>query len=417
VTLLAEPEQFALEDRLGSLMGYVNAAAAALVAEIATVLTTEAWGVDGVRSPEHFVCWQTGVSQARARRLVAIASRRGELPQCEALFASGAIGEDAMAIITRHLPGWRDAECAAVAPLMTHSQLTKYCRVVPRKPAPEPAREPSTKFFEDDDGRFVLRTTADQDEGALLRKALEAARDDLFRTRHPDVAATTLARAGVTWHEALLWMAELALNALDPEVRRGGRASDRYQVLVHLDRRTADPKATLHLGPVIRDSLARYLACDASVSAVIWDGDRLVGINPRERTVNDRLRKVIEQRDRGCVVPGCTQTRWLHVHHIRHAEDGGLTIPSNLCCLCPYHHRLHHAGLLDIEGDPELPDGLTFRNQHGLEMRPPPRPGYDGPVDQPPPQLGIPNPQFTRPIGERVDWRGWMMMDEPPNPN
>lgn len=413
---MANTEQFALEDRLGSLTGYVNAATAALVAEIASVMANDAWEVDGVRSPEHFICWQTGVSHARARRLLAIAARHGELPRCEALFTSGAIGEDAMGLIARLLPSWRDEECAAVAPLMTYAQLAKYCRVSPRKPPPEPDRDPSTQFYDDDEGRFVLRTTAGPDEGALLRKALEAARDDLFHTRHPDVDDTTLARAGVTWHDALLWMAELTLNALDPAVRRGGRASDRYQVLVHVDRRAADPIATLHLGPVIGDGLAGYLACDASISTVLWDGDQLIGIHPRERTVNDRLRKVIEQRDRGCVVPGCTQTRWLHVHHIHHAEDGGLTVPGNLCCLCPYHHRLHHAGLLAIEGDPEVRGGLTFRNQHGVEIRPPTRPTFAGPVEHPPPGLGIERPQFTRPLAEKVDWRGWLMV-EPPSLN
>ena len=102
---MADPEQFALEDRLGSLIGYVNAGTAALVAELATVLATNAWAVDGVRSPEHFVSWQTGVSHARARRLLALASRHGELPECEALFASGS---DLLLMAVPDVFGWQD---------------------------------------------------------------------------------------------------------------------------------------------------------------------------------------------------------------------------------------------------------------------------------------------------------------------
>ena len=74
---------------------------------------------------------------------------------------------------------------------------------------------------------------------------------------------------------------------------------------------------------------------------------------------------------RGCVVPGCGRRRRLHVHHIVHDEDGGTTVPANLCCLCPAHHRLHHAGRLGIAGDPTKPDGLRFTDQSGRLIRGP----------------------------------------------
>uniref|UniRef100_UPI00111C4E20 HNH endonuclease signature motif containing protein n=1 Tax=Mycobacterium avium TaxID=1764 RepID=UPI00111C4E20 len=43
----------------------------------------------------------------------------------------------------------------------------------------------------------------------------------------------------------------------------------------------------------------------------------------------------------------------LHAHHLRHWEDGGPTELANLVLVCPYHHRLHHRGIITITGPAE----------------------------------------------------------------
>ena len=91
---------------------------------------------------------------------------------------------------------------------------------------------------------------------------------------------------------------------------------------------------------------------------------RPVSLGRSTRIVPTRLRQLIEERDRGCRVPGCTATR-VQIHHVRHWEDGGVTAPSNLVALCHRHHRLHHGGGLQIDGDPERPDGLVFVDRFG----------------------------------------------------
>jgi len=53
--------------------------------------------------------------------------------------------------------------------------------------------------------------------------------------------------------------------------------------------------------------------------------------------VSDRLRRIIERRDRGCRVPGCTNERFVEVHHIIHWLQGGVTDSWNLISL-----RLSH---------------------------------------------------------------------------
>ncbi|MEO7555145.1 MAG: hypothetical protein ABIV94_00900 [Acidimicrobiales bacterium] len=92
-------------------------------------------------------------------------------------------------------------------------------------------------------------------------------------------------------------------------------------------------------------------------------------------------------------------------------------MPANLCCLCPGHHRLHHAGILDIKGDPETPDGLRFFDHYGRPIEPPPIPPTHSPPNRPPPHLGLPTPHFVNPDGGHVDWACFWWNDLPSTDN
>jgi hypothetical protein len=43
-----------------------------------------------------------------------------------------------------------------------------------------------------------------------------------------------------------------------------------------------------------------------------------------------------------CRFPGCTHTRYLHAHHVRHWLHGGRTDIDNLVLICSFHHQLIH---------------------------------------------------------------------------
>ncbi|MGQ0830620.1 MAG: DUF222 domain-containing protein [Microthrixaceae bacterium] len=390
--------------RLGVLMGQIKVLTAGVVSVIAEVLAAEAWGVGGgLRSPEHWVAWRTGVSPGRAAGLVAMARRQGELTECGALFRAGSLGEDAMRVIATKAPVERDGELAGLAPMMMHTQLSRILRHLPdQEPGarPEPGREVSFGFRSD--GWWEGRQVLPPDEGAVAQKALEAARGELFGERQPD--ADPMVRGPVSWGDAFVRVCEVALDGLDPATRRGEARGERAQVIVHVDARSdGDGQARLHLGPQLPDALCRYLCCDAKVRAAIESPDgSLLGISPLEATVNPRLRVLIEQRDQGCRYPGCSQQRWVQVHHLIHREHGGLTIPKNLLCLCPFHHRLHHHGAFSIEGNPESAAGLRFIDHWGHDIGPP----RYGPVA--PPAFGT-QPVFTPPTGEPLDtrWFTW----------
>ncbi|MFH2051778.1 MAG: HNH endonuclease [bacterium] len=72
--------------------------------------------------------------------------------------------------------------------------------------------------------------------------------------------------------------------------------------------------------------------------------------NPRTRrnmaTIPPRVRRRVLARDgHRCQGPGCTNTRFLEVHHVRPRARGGTNRPDNLITLCSACHRhLHDKG-------------------------------------------------------------------------
>jgi hypothetical protein len=390
------------EARFGALMGAINVAVAQVVLVVEQAIADELWGGSGARSIEHWVCFQTGVSPTRARRLVTMARRRAELPACWGLFEAGLVTEDVMYAIALRVPASRDRRVAEMAPQMMYGQLVHWLRSLPELPSGERKARREERaveagevaFYLDDDGRLQLRGDLPADDSVVVERALRAARDHLFRLRHPD-AADDAASTSVTWADALAHLSELGLSALDGSME-GRRPGDRFQVQLHVDAESGD--AWWHMGDLIPDVLRRYLLCDSDVRAVVSEADVVIGFTRRSRTVDDKTRALIEHRDRGCRVPGCDQRRWLHIHHLVHVEDGGETVPDNLCALCPVHHRMHHAGVLAIEGDPTIADGLVFTDRWGQYIGPrPPNP----PAHPPDP----PDPPFRHPIGERAEWK------------
>ena len=233
--------------------------------------------------------------------------------------------------------------------------------------------------YPDEDGTVVVRGRLTPEVGALLVRALDAARETLYkqdRTTQTDNATDQSAQPPTRAQQradALALIAEAALHhELDP-----GAPAERYQVVVHVDAPVLiDPdqhgQSVLEDGPRVSAQTSRRLACDANRVVMRHDEEgRVVEVGARTRTIPPALRRALHHRDRGCRFPGCG-ARLGEGHHLRHWAEGGPTTLSNLTLLCRRHHRAVHEEGFQLEREPG--GALQFRRPDGrvLPEAPPP---------------------------------------------
>lgn len=416
----------AVEVPLAAHIGFINASTGAVVHLVAQAIETGVWAQAGIRSPSHWLAWKGGMSLGRARRLVALARRSAELPVTTAALAAGTLSEDQAVEVGLHVPAAHDAELAALAHHATVSQVRTVARRYSFRPAAtdqdEPAADPTPEevvernrvdFGFGDDGRRWCRADLDPDLGALVQKALEACRDVEHRDRHPDADGNAPA-TGVTWADALVRLARAALSGLTGDRPSG----DQHQVILHVRTDQVGAPTSIHLGPALPTEVRRSLTCDATVRWLVEDADGVpIKLGRKQRTFSAKQRILIEDRYGGeCARPGCQQRRGLHLHHHRHWEDGGLTDLDNALPLCGADHRLHHLGLLGIAGDPARPHSLVFTDHHGRVLTrgaEPLPPDAARPLEESARHLGLGQPEWLHPPGERLDRRCIHLQDPP----
>jgi 5-methylcytosine-specific restriction endonuclease McrA len=90
-------------------------------------------------------------------------------------------------------------------------------------------------------------------------------------------------------------------------------------------------------------------------------------VPPRaKQTIPPALRRAVLLRDQHrCQVPGCTNMRWLDVHHIELRSEGGRHSLKNLTGLCSAHHRAAHRGKITLARSES--GALRVRHADGTE--------------------------------------------------
>jgi hypothetical protein len=341
---MAELER--LGDEIAELSAQLDAATARLLELLREFDTRGGW--NGARSCAEWLSWRVGLDLGAARERVRVARALGGLPRIAAALARGELSYSKVRALTRVATPETEARLVEVGRAGTAAHVEKIVRGwrrvdrhIEHQEAEARHHGRSLQVYADDDGMVVVRGRLEPEVGAVLVRALEAARAALAvrtPTEWPEPPTSGQLRA-----DALGLLAETALqHGLDP-----GPGQERYQVVVHVDAPvladSAQPgQSVLEDGEHVSAETSRRLACDATRVGLRHAADgSVLDVGRRTRTIPPALRRALEARDRGCRFPGCGR-RYAQGHHLHHWANGGPTRLDNLALLCRRHHRAVH---------------------------------------------------------------------------
>jgi hypothetical protein len=311
----------------------------------------------------------------------------------------GRLSLDQIGIIAGRAGEGSDEHYAELARSASVNQLHTAVKLEPRPepesesdPGPQPQPERQVSITKTTDEQFTCwRIKLPRVEAATFDAALQSHQDALiaeWKLDHADDRPSPNRPPLPGTPQAFMRLVETSWDAEAARRPHGHHTT----VVVHVDAK--DKVAQLHLGPLLTDADRRYLTCDATCEAWFERDGQPIGAGRSTRVINRRLRRALEHRHPTCAVPGCGASRGLHAHHIRHWDDGGQTELDNLVLVCPYHHRLHHRGVITITGPA---DKLSVTDSAGRPLSPG---SLARPPTRPPPAVA----PCPGPTGERADW-------------
>jgi len=223
------------EEELAALSAHLNAATARFL-ELA-------WEFGERVNSDDLAGWvgfRFGVTRREAREYLRVAEALRELPVIRAAFARGALSFTKVRALTRVATPSSEERLLEVAESLTASQLERALRVY-RRIAVEQARETHELEFVsysfEPDGSLYLQARLAAEDGTLVIKALDAARERVLERRRaeraaaaePDSSLSVPVEERPAQVEALLELADTSLAASDRE------RVERTRVVVHVD--------------------------------------------------------------------------------------------------------------------------------------------------------------------------------------
>jgi hypothetical protein len=287
---IAEIDQ--LGDAIAELAAHLEAATARLLDLIREFDACGGWN-NGFRSCAAWLTWRVGLAPGAAREHVRVARALGTLPQLSAALARGELSYSKIRELTRVATPETEELLLAVGRAGTAEHVERVVRGWRRMDCKAEAREAALQHaartlhvYPDEDGTVRVRGRLSPEAGALLVKALAAARDVLYqraRDHTPEADPPTMEQQQA---DALGLLAEVALHhELDP-----GAPGERYQVVVHVDAEVladsdAPGQSVLDDGVRVPAGTSQRLACDASRVVMRHDADgRIVEVGTRTGT-------------------------------------------------------------------------------------------------------------------------------------
>ncbi len=240
-----------LGDQIAELSAHLDGATARLLDLIREFDARRGWGNgSSFRSCAHWLSWRVGLDLRAARERVRVARALGTLPRLADALARGQLSYSKVRALTRVATPETDERLLEVGRAGTADHVDRIVRGWRRVDRNTEARQHTYRHrsrtlqvYQDEDGMVVVHGRLDPETGAVLMKALDAARDALINKNTPagvsrDIPAELvhepaayLPSFGQQQVDALGLLAETALHhGLD-----AGAPAERYQVVVHVD--------------------------------------------------------------------------------------------------------------------------------------------------------------------------------------
>jgi hypothetical protein len=322
------------------------------------------WQHDAVPSMEYWISVRYGITIDAARDELSVARVIGSLPAIAQAYGDGLLSKQKLVALCSFVEPEGDEFWALEA--------QKYGAAFVRRAAGYARRMKKEEAAEVDKRRELHMDWDHQHDVLRFRGVLPGADGALFKKSIERLTRDPVLGDDGEW----IPLEERRADALaDLAATRLGEDQDtaRATVVVHVDARDLNHvhgMASLEDGPLVPSEVARRLACDGYIQAIVEDeGGKPLGIGRRSRVVPKALLWKLRERDRGCVCCGSTFFVATEAHHMIPWSRGGRTDLSNLVIVCRPCHRLIHERGYDLywrdDGTVEMrrPDGHIMKNR------------------------------------------------------
>jgi len=422
-----------LSAELCELAGHIHAATAELVRLLGRLDAIDGWQGVGIRSLGHWASIYLGIDLRTAAHQAKVGRQLEELPTIARAAAAGELGWSKLRLVAQVAESTTEKKWLDLAREMSVGQLARVVGAYRRAAeTDDPDRSDNHRerrgiwLFDEPDGLVRITGLLEPDDAAVLRAALAAQAERLWRhdrsnhtsdprkptdnargasdtdpancdaeivdhvadtqpvadasaepVRPREVDPTLAARDSVASRrvDALVARARAAL-AIGGHPDDGDDLTEVLLVVDHdvLSLQADVGRSQLHGGPAIGSHTARRLCCDALIRPLLHRDGQPLDLGRAHRLVNRAQRRALRFRDGpGCAFPGCA-ARHVDAHHLVFWGNGGATDLANLCLLCRHHHRLLHEGGYRAA----LADGHPrFYRPDGTPIRPPDPPSPD----------------------------------------
>ncbi len=300
-----------------------------LVTTAAAFAESPEWILDGSPTPAHWLATVADVEDSTAREWIRIGRALTDLPVAAAAFAQRRLSYSKVRTLTRTATPQNEAELVDLIVDVPASEVGKVIAAwVNRNLAPEDIdaqqrASRAVKWRTDPDGMVVFTLRLQPHIAAVLISLLTVLVMKSKNRREPDggYPSTTAQYA-----DALAEILDQGTGHVDTEVVFHVRGDG----------------ATCDDGTPISDSTIAALIPDAFLRALIHDAaGRPINASSRRRHPSVRQKRVVKERDRGCV--DCGRHDLHEYDHVPDYETSRRTVVDELQLRCaPCHHRRHH---------------------------------------------------------------------------